>query len=101
MLFTKKQLKNLPPLYNGIFSCWEFWKGQERPKNVFLFCKVLSVPDERPGDGAVDPLPGLVNVEEPGREDDWVDPVAGPLEDPGRPGLGRNAIGLITTLPWK
>ena len=36
-------------------------------------------------------------MEEAGRET-W--PEFGPAEDPGRPGLGRKAIGLTTTFPW-
>ena len=36
-------------------------------------------------------------MEEAGRET-W--PELGPAEDPGRPGLGRKAIGLTTTFPW-
>ena len=36
-------------------------------------------------------------MEEAGRET-W--PGLGPAEDPGRPGLGRKAIGLTTTFPW-
>ena len=36
-------------------------------------------------------------MEEAGRET-W--PELGPAEDPGRPGLGRKAMGLTTTFPW-
>ena len=45
------------------------------------------------------PRPGLVNVDDPGLDEVCPDPVPGPVDDPGLPGLGRNAIGLITTLP--
>ena len=53
---------------------------------------------ERPGEGAVDPgpRPGLVKVEDGGREPEAA---GGPLEEPGRPGLGLNAMGLMTTFP--
>ena len=54
---------------------------------------------ERPGEGAVDPgppRPGLVKVEDGGREPE---PTGGPVEEPGRAGLGLNAMGLMTTFP--
>ena len=59
-------------------------------------------PEDSPGDGAVDPpppRPGLVNVEDPGLDEVCPDPVPGPVEEPGLPGLGRNAMGRITTFP--
>ena len=57
-------------------------------------------PDDSPGDGAVlPPLPGLVNVELPGLDAGCPEDVPGPVEEPGLPGLGLNAMGLITTLP--
>ena len=36
-------------------------------------------------------------MEDAGRE---TRPGLGPAEEPGRPGLGRKAIGLTTTFPW-
>ena len=56
-------------------------------------------PDERPGLGAAEPRVGLANVDEGGRDDD--EEVPGPVEEPGRPGLGLKAMGLMTTLPCK
>ena len=59
---------------------------------------------ERPGEGAADPGP-LVEaedgekVEDGGREPE-LEPPGGPVEEPGRPGLGRKAMGRITTFPW-
>ena len=53
-------------------------------------------PEERPGEGAVEP-PGLEPEVDGGREPDCAAP--GPVLEPGRPGLGRNAMGRITTLP--
>ena len=56
---------------------------------------------ERPGEGAADPGP-LVEAEDGEKvEDGGREPEAagGPLEEPGRPGLGLNAMGLMTTFP--
>ena len=74
------------------------------PANIFCqLCNIFPVPlptdlypEERPGEGAVEP-PGLEPEVDGGREPDCAAP--GPVLEPGRPGLGRNAMGRITTLP--